>query len=101
MRRVCRTRSPSFSSEFDRVYLSAPDSSLIEAEGQRPIKLEKNGFPDAVVWNPWIEKAQKMADFDDEEYKTMLCIEPAVAGSGPVCIQPGSSWKASQIISVV
>lgn len=28
-----------------------------------------------VVWNPWSEKAKAMADFGDEEYKNMICVE--------------------------
>lgn len=32
-------------------------------------EVHKAGFPDAVVWNPWVAKAQAMADFGDEEYK--------------------------------
>lgn len=35
----------------------------------RAVVVEKEGFPDAVVWNPWIEKAAGMSDFGDEEYK--------------------------------
>jgi glucose-6-phosphate 1-epimerase len=27
-----------------------------------------------VVWNPGPEKAAKMSDFDDEEYKDMICV---------------------------
>jgi hypothetical protein len=33
------------------------------------VEVRKAGFPDAVVWNPWIAKAQAMGDFGDEEYK--------------------------------
>ena len=39
-----------------------------EARG-RAVVIEKEGFPDAVVWNPWIDKAAGMGDFGDEEYK--------------------------------
>lgn len=31
--------------------------------------ITKPGFPDAVVWNPWIDKSRAMADFGDDEYK--------------------------------
>jgi hypothetical protein len=33
------------------------------------VEVHKAGFPDAVVWNPWVAKAQAMGDFGDEEYK--------------------------------
>ena len=52
-----------------------------------------------VVWNPWKAKAKGMADFDDSEFKECVCIEPAVAGSGPVELAPGASWSASQRLS--
>ncbi|KAF1776576.1 Glycoside hydrolase-type carbohydrate-binding, subgroup [Phytophthora cactorum] len=28
------------------------------------------------VWNPWIDKAKGMSDFGDDEYPTMVCVEP-------------------------
>jgi hypothetical protein len=34
--------------------------------------ITKPGFPDAVVWNPWVDKSCAMADFGDEEYKVRL-----------------------------
>ena len=38
----------------------------------RVFTVRKAGFPDAVVWNPWIAKAAGMADFGDDEYKVRL-----------------------------
>ncbi len=99
---------------------------------QRAIVINKSGFPDAVVWNPWIDKAASMADFGDDEYKvrpllpqsppaaiacigaavpashdvsllhaqSMVCLEPAVAGSGAVTLQPGATWSAQQRLSL-
>lgn len=31
-----------------------------------------------VFWNPWIYKSKTLTDFDDNEYKKMLCIEPGI-----------------------
>lgn len=90
-----------FASEVDRIYCSAPD--VIKVAGAAPgrsLTLTKAGFPDAVVWNPWVAKAQAMADFGDEEYKVMLCIEPAVAGSGPVTLPPGQTWTGTQTLTM-
>ncbi len=30
-----------------------------------------------MLWNPWVDKSQRLADFGDEEYVQMLCIESA------------------------
>ena len=30
----------------------------------------------------------------------MVCLEPAVAGSGPVTLEPGKTWKAKQTLSI-
>ncbi|KAJ9510409.1 hypothetical protein QJQ45_015881 [Haematococcus lacustris] len=86
-----------FSGEVDRVYLSTPNTiQVIDPSGKRIVTVSKEGFPDAIVWNPWIAKAASMADFGDEEYKVMICIEPAVAGSGPVTLEPGAEWQGKQ-----
>jgi glucose-6-phosphate 1-epimerase len=45
---------------------------IVDEVKQRAIIIEKDGFPDAVVWNPWIDKAAGMADFGDEEYKVRM-----------------------------
>lgn len=87
-----------FDGEVDRIYLAAPDAAIkvIDAGSGSSIEVHKTNFPDAVVWNPWVDKSKAMADFGDEEYKEMLCIEPAVAGSGPVKLAPGALWCGTQ-----
>ena len=55
------------------------------------ILVEKRGSTSTVVWNPWIEKAHRMADFGDEEYKTMVCIETANAGPNQIILNPGGT----------
>lgn len=47
-------------------------------------------FP-AAVWNPWDKKAKAMADFGDDEYKRMLCVDGA-ALEKPVSLKPGEEW---------
>jgi len=41
----------------------------VDKKGSKVISIQKTNFPDAVVWNPWVDKAKGMADFGDEEYK--------------------------------
>ena len=42
---------------------------IVDQKASKIIYIHKTNFPDAVLWNPWIEKAKGMADFGDEEYK--------------------------------
>lgn len=90
-----------FGGEVDRIYLNAPSPvKICDAASGRTIEVSKQGFPDAVLWNPWIEKSRGMADLGDDDYKHFVCLEPAVAATGPVVLQPGESWEASQSVSV-
>jgi len=63
--------------ETDRVYYTTPNTHTIITgnENKLNIVIEKDNFPETVVWNPWIEKAKSMADFGDDEYKKMICVE--------------------------
>lgn len=90
-----------FESEVDRIYLSTPTKiAIIDHEKKRTFVLKKDGLPDAVVWNPWEKKAKAMADFGDDEYKHMLCIE-AAAVEKPLTLKPGEEWKGRQELSAV
>lgn len=57
------------------------------------------GLPDVVVWNPWVAKAKAMADFGDEEYREMICIE-AGAVDKEVTLSVGETWSAEQQLSL-
>lgn len=90
-----------FESEIDRIYLSTPSKiAILDHEKKRTFVIRKDGLPDAVVWNPWDKKAKAMADFGDDEYKHMLCVE-AAAIEKPVTLKPGEEWKVRQELSAV
>lgn len=62
-----------FGGEVDRIYLSTPPNvKVVDEEANKIITIAKSSLPDTVVWNPWVEKSRKMADFDDEEYRGRL-----------------------------
>lgn len=90
-----------FDAEVDRVYLGTPTKiAIIDHEKKRTFVLKKEGLPDAVVWNPWEKKAKAMADFGDEEYKHMLCVE-AAAVEKSITLKPGEEWRGRQELSAV
>ncbi len=61
------------SSEVDRVYLNTTGPVEIhDANLKRKIRVEKEHSASTVVWNPWIAKAQQMADFGNDDYQKMV-----------------------------
>ncbi|TYI24722.1 hypothetical protein ES332_A05G004500v1 [Gossypium tomentosum] len=90
-----------FETEVDRIYLSAPTkTAILDHEKKRTFAIRKDGLPDAVVWNPWDKKAKALADFGDDEYKHMLCVETA-AIEKPVTLKPGEEWRGRQELCAV
>ena len=68
-----------------------PGQEIADAKWQRKIRVEKSGSTSTVVWNPWIAKARAMADFGDEEYHGMVCVEAGNVGENKVTLAPGKS----------
>lgn len=52
---------------------------------------------DTVVWNPWIEKAAAMADFEEGGWQRMLCVEPGLV-NGPQTCEPQAAIALKQVI---
>ena len=54
----------------------------------------------AVVWNPWEHKAKEIADFGDEEFPNMICVEAGNVSTG-IILPPNTVFEASQILQVM
>jgi len=76
-------------SETDRIYLntSAP-VEIIDPRLGRKIRVETTGAASTVVWNPWVAKAQQMADFGNEEYEKMVCVESGNVAENTLAVAP-------------
>jgi len=83
--------------EVDRIYPDSP-SELTLVEGDSRLKVSSEGFSDAVIWNPWVDKSAKMSDMLPTDYLHMLCIE-AAAIQNPITLNPQKNWTASQTLS--
>ncbi len=90
-----------FTGETDRVYLDSTAECTIDDPGlQRRITITKSGSNTTVVWNPWIAKAAALADFGDEEWPKMLCVETANANRNALTIEAGATHLMSAGIAV-
>lgn len=83
-----------FSGETDRIYLNPPAKlQIIDPLWQRTINLLSTGSHSAVVWNPWIDKAQRLSQFDDAAWQQMLCIEHANVLDDAVTLAPATEHE--------
>jgi D-hexose-6-phosphate mutarotase len=77
--------------ETDRVYLNTEAECVIADPAlDRRIHIAKRGSRTTVVWNPGPEVAQAMADFGDDEYPGMLCVETANAFENAISLEAGA-----------
>ena len=66
----------------------------------RTLVITKEGSDSTVVWNPWADKSVAMADFADDEWQQMLCVEAGNVMGSPVRLAAGESHTLVQSIEV-
>lgn len=85
--------------ETDRIYFGIRRPLLLNA-GNHSLGIAQEGFPDVVVWNPWVEKCAALADMPDDDWRRMLCVEAAVVRN-PVTVAAGEEWYGRQTLVAV
>lgn len=85
--------------EIDRVYHGV-DKPLLLSEGGSNLGIQGEGFPDVVVWNPWVERCAALPDMERLDFRRMICIEAAVARQ-PVSVPTGEEWFGRQTLMVL
>ncbi len=73
---------------------------VADAGWRRSIRVAKRGSRTTVVWNPWAERATQLADFGDDEYHGMVCVETANAAGDRVTVAPGGAQSLAATISL-
>lgn len=79
-----------FTRETDMVYQNAPAQQTITTP-EGVIAVGRENSTSCVLWNPWIEKSQRLSNFRDDEYHKMLCLEAANVMADKVTLAPGQS----------
>jgi glucose-6-phosphate 1-epimerase len=88
-----------FEGETDRVYDSSARITVTDPARRRRTIVDKTSSRSTVVWNPWVDKARRMADFGDDEWPEMLCIEAANVSPHGIHLTPQSRHTTTTIIS--
>ncbi|MBP6519121.1 MULTISPECIES: D-hexose-6-phosphate mutarotase [unclassified Shewanella] len=79
-----------FNRETDRVYTDLGPVQLLHTP-QGTIEVSRENSQSAVLWNPWIEKSQRLGRFNPEDYLTMVCLEAANVLEDKVVLAPGET----------
>ncbi len=98
-RRAGQDAALSVDRETNRVY---PDHTatidIRDAALGRVIRVEKSGSNSTVIWNPWT--TQRMPDdFDQAEYRRMICVESGNVKQNATRLAPGEATTLTVTIS--
>lgn len=86
-------------SAVHRVYYDVRRPQLLRA-GNLSLGIRSQGFPDVVVWNPWVDTCGTLKDMPADGWRHMLCVE-AAAVRNPVTVAAGAEWCGRQTLLVV
>jgi glucose-6-phosphate 1-epimerase len=81
--------------ETDRIYQNVSRPLLLQA-ANLSLGMQSEGFPDVVIWNPWVERCKAFSDMKADDWRRMLCIE--AAATQPVTVAGGESWSGRQTL---
>lgn len=81
-----------FTGEVDRVYVGTEATCLVDDPLlRRTLEVAKSGSRSTIVWNPWSEKAARLADLGDDEWLAMVCVESGNVGEDALELAPGAT----------
>jgi glucose-6-phosphate 1-epimerase len=84
---------------LDRVYHDVKRPQMLKA-GNHSLAIQSQGFPDVVVWNPWVDGCAALADLPADGWRQMLCVEAAIARQA-VTLPAGEEWYGRQTLVAV
>ena len=90
-----------FNSATDNAYLQTQAPlELVDPVLQRTIRTEKLGSATTVVWNPWQQGAASLADFGEEEWRVMACVEASNIMESAISLNAGEEHTMCSILSI-
>jgi D-hexose-6-phosphate mutarotase len=89
-----------FSGETDAVYRTSAPVTLHDPVLGRRLVVTTEGASNVVVWNPWADKAEEVADIGDDDWTGFVCIEGANAFEHAVTLAPGEEHTLTYHLEV-
>jgi D-hexose-6-phosphate mutarotase len=90
-----------FTGETDRIYLDTQATTVLADHARaRAVTIRTSGSDSTIVWNPWSQKAAAMADFGDDEWTDMVCVETGNVRDRAVHLAPGASHTMTAALTL-
>ena len=100
IREMQQTGDLRFDSETDRIYFAKGEATIADSSRPRRITVSKKNSGHTVVWNPWAARAKALADFGDEEWTQMLCVETGNLRDEAIDLDGGESHTMTMSVAV-
>jgi glucose-6-phosphate 1-epimerase len=86
----------------DNAYIDVPGpAELIDPPWRRRIRTEKVNSATTIVWNPWQEGANSIADLGNDEWRQFACVEAGNILGSAIALAPGQEHSMQAIIGIV
>jgi glucose-6-phosphate 1-epimerase len=80
--------------EVDRIYQDvAGDVTVEDGRWRRRLVVATSGSRSTVLWNPWVDKGERLGDLGEHGYRRFVCVEAANAGADTVVLNPGDRHR--------
>lgn len=90
-----------FTAQTDNAYLNTAEALVVvDPVLRRRIRTEKGNSLTTVAWNPWREGAKALADFGDDEWRQMACVEASNIIGYAVELGAGEKHTMTAVLSV-
>lgn len=87
--------------EIDRIVLDEGQPVILDEPGKVRRIIRREGSRSLVVWNPWIDKSRTLSNFNDDDYRSMLCLEAANAADDCRQLLPGEHHQLTTELGLI
>lgn len=87
--------------EVDRIVFDKGQPVMLDEPGKRCRYVKRSGSQSLVVWNPWIAKSRTLSSFNDDDYRSMLCLEAANAADDSRQLMPGEHHSLATELGIL
>lgn len=95
--RFLRQQGPvRFDAECDRIYVDTAGEYLLrDGASGAELQIQTENCHSAIVWNPWVEKSQRLSDLADSAYQHMLCVECGNVNGNSIVVPAGGAHASA------